>query len=228
MVTGAVIALAVVFPHQLPVAVLHDGGLEGNPRRMQPMGQQVRLDLPAGCLEVGRFGGHADEDITRHRLAMDAAQAELTFVEAGSHLARGAQAAVELVGPLVIGTHEPGGDPVRLVANTRAAMPTTVYEGMDGAVPIARQQNGKIADLHCQVAAGVRELRGMRGKQPFLVENQLQLEGMDSRVAVELARQTVRGVSILQATQYTGGGDQLVDPPGSRSMHHRPVESPVK
>src|SRR5205814_9051418 len=145
MIAGAVIALAVVLPYQLPIAVLYNGRLEGDPRFLQPMREHVRLDLPARCLEVGRFGGHTNEDVTRDGLAMNPAQAELTLVEAGSHLAGGKQAAIELVGPLVIGTDQLGGDPVRLRANTRAAMAATVYKSMDPAVTSARQQDWKIS-----------------------------------------------------------------------------------
>src|SRR3569833_3970057 len=54
----------------------------------------------------------------------------------------------------------------------------------------------------------------MSCKQPLFIKKQIELESVNSGIAVELARQAVSGRSALQEVQYTGCADQLVDPRG--------------
>ena len=54
MVGRAVIALAVVLPHQLPIGLLDDGRLEGDLRLMQLVRKKIRLEVLPHRLEVRR------------------------------------------------------------------------------------------------------------------------------------------------------------------------------
>ena len=109
MVCGAMIAFAVVFPDELPVALLDDGAFEGDLGVLQIVRGQIGRDHVAHGLEVHRLFGKADEDVAADGFAMDRLQAVLVLVEILAHLAGKQQLAVQLVGPLVIGTDKLGG-----------------------------------------------------------------------------------------------------------------------
>ncbi len=109
MIGGAVVTLAIVLPDQLPIALLDDGAFEGDLRFPQAMRREIGRDRLAERPEVHRVFGKTDEDVTADGLAVDRLQTVLGRVEALGHLPREEQAAVEFVGPLVVGTDEFGG-----------------------------------------------------------------------------------------------------------------------
>src|SRR5271170_6701558 len=107
MVRGAVIALAVILPHQLPVAVLDDRALEGDPAVGEPVRRRVSLELGPERLEARRNRRDADEDIAAGAFAADRLEPGLRLVDPALLVTGADQAAVEIVGPLMIGADEP-------------------------------------------------------------------------------------------------------------------------
>src|SRR5580704_7196580 len=89
MIDGAVVALAIVLPHELPVALLDDRGLEGDARLRQLVRSEIGCELLARRGEVRSLCAEADEDISLHRLAVHTLETELGTIEPGAHLARG-------------------------------------------------------------------------------------------------------------------------------------------
>ncbi len=176
MVAGAVVALAVVLPDELPVPFLDDGALMRDLRLAQPVRQQIGLDHRAHRREIGRLACQADENIAADGFAGDRLQTELALVEALGHLAREQQPAVEFVGPLVIGADKLGGGALVGVADATAAMPAGIVEGVDLALLVAHQHDGIIADLHGHEAAGLWQLALMAGEQPVAIPDQLHVE----------------------------------------------------
>ena len=82
MIGSAVVALAIVFPDELPVALLDDRALEGDLGLAQIDAASCRARScrgPAG--NPDRFFGEADEDVAADAFAMDRLQAVLALVE---------------------------------------------------------------------------------------------------------------------------------------------------
>ena len=131
MVAGAVIALAVVLPDQLPVALLDDGALVGD----LGVGQVVRRQVAGRLLGEGVEGrgvvGEADVDEAAHVAAVDRIEPMRRGVEVRAHVARPQQPAVELVGPLVVGADDLRAGALGAPAEGRAAVAAAVVEGAD-------------------------------------------------------------------------------------------------
>src|SRR5580658_66406 len=153
MIHGAVVALAIVFPHQLPVAFLDNGRLEGHPRVGQAMRGEVRLELSTGRSEVGRLGAQADEYAPGHALTVHGLETELRPIKSGAHLSRGKQTSVELVGPLMVGANQLWCGAARFGAEPRPAVPTTIDECSNDPVSCTCQEDWVSAYLQRQVAA---------------------------------------------------------------------------
>ncbi len=85
MIRRAVIALAIVFPDELPVALLDDGILHRDAGVSETVRADVGLKLLAHRREVGRLGGNAHEDIAGHGFAVNASQGVGCAVELRSH-----------------------------------------------------------------------------------------------------------------------------------------------
>src|SRR5580658_9426938 len=77
MVRGAVIALAVILPHQLPVAVLDDRALEGDPGVGKLVRRRISFELSRERLETRRNRRDADKDIAADAFAADRLEPEL-------------------------------------------------------------------------------------------------------------------------------------------------------
>ena len=71
MIRGAVKALAVVLPDELPVAVLDDRALESDLGVGEPVGRQIGLRLGPERFEAWRDRRDANEDIAADTLAVD-------------------------------------------------------------------------------------------------------------------------------------------------------------
>src|SRR5690606_10490103 len=116
MIARAVVALAVVFPDELPVALLDDRGFVGDLRVAQAMGQEERLHHRAERREIHRAVGETYEDVSTRGLAGDRLQAEAGRVETLAHLAREEKRTFEVIGPLMVGTDQLGGTAAMLQA----------------------------------------------------------------------------------------------------------------
>src|SRR5271166_1295860 len=128
MVRGAVKALPIVLPDQLPVAVLDDRALERDLGVGQPMGRQIAFDLRPERLEARRDRRDAHEDGAADALAMRGLESRLSLFDPAVHLAGADQASVQIVGPLMIGADEPLCRALLGGANPRAAMPAGIVE----------------------------------------------------------------------------------------------------
>src|SRR3954453_21777026 len=106
-VGGAVVALAVVLPDQLPVAPLDDRLLVRDLGLPQPVRGEVGLDPGAEGLEVGRLVGEADEDEPADAAGVEAPEAVRARIEPLAHVAAPNEATVEAVAPLMVRADEP-------------------------------------------------------------------------------------------------------------------------
>jgi hypothetical protein len=76
MIRCAVVALPVVFPHQLPVAFFDDRRLEGHARFGKAVWRKIRFELPACGCKVRSLRGEADKDVPGHCLTVYGLQTE--------------------------------------------------------------------------------------------------------------------------------------------------------
>ena len=168
----------------------------------------VRREIAGGLLDEGveRRGvvGEADVDEAVDVAAVDGLQAVLGRVEVRVHVARPEQAAVELVGPLVVGADDLRVGSLRRAAEGRAAVAAGVVEGADRAVGAADDDDRVEADLVGDVAAGLRQLAGGHGEEPAPVPDPLEVELEDVGVGVEGARERVVGPAGGQQRQHIG------------------------
>ena len=98
-------------------------------------------------------------------------------VEIVAHAAGARETAVELVGPLMIGTHEAALD-VALggVADLVAAMPARVVMRANPAFRIPRHDDREVAELHGEVVARIGDLAVVAGEDPFAIEYFLEID----------------------------------------------------
>ena len=202
MICGAVIALAVVLPDQLPIGLFDDGRLEGNLGLMQFMRQKVRLDVFANRLEIRRLGGETNPDITADTRAVDRPQTMLRFVEFAAHVARRDQAAVERIGPLMVGADETRSRAVLRGADSRASVSAGVMEGVQRAFAVAHHQNRILADLYRQVVARIRDLAVVPHEQPVAIPDHFQIDLVILRAAIEVPLQGGFGITVPQSAQH--------------------------
>src|SRR3546814_14286381 len=102
MGAGAMVALAVILPRQLPISLLYDGRLVGDLGVLQAVRHHVGRDAGLHRREVRRDGRETDEDVAGDRLAVHRLQPVGRGIEGWAHVARGAQTALEVIGPLVV------------------------------------------------------------------------------------------------------------------------------
>ncbi len=205
MVRGAVVALAIVLPHQFPVAVLDDRALEGDPRVSQPVGRGVACELRPERLEARRDRRDADEDIAGGAFAMDGFETELRLVDSAVLVTGADQAAVEIVGPLMIGADEPLCRAFGRRADARAAMPAGIVERADLPVAAADDDDRIVADLQREVVAGRRDLAIMAGEQPVAIEERLEIEPVELGIGIELPVEAHAGAASLEFGEHGVG-----------------------
>src|SRR5580700_3148810 len=128
MIRFAMIALAIVFPDQLPIGLLDDGRLKGDFRLMHFMRQKVRLEVISNRRKVRRRRRETNPNVARDTRAVHRFQAVLRFIEVTAHVARRDQAAIVRVGPLMIRTYKSRRRAVRRRTDSRPAMPASIME----------------------------------------------------------------------------------------------------
>jgi len=87
MVGGAMVALAVVFPDELPVTLFDDGALMRDLGFPDAVWRHVALHFGAHGLKIRRLIGEADEDVASDGFAGDRLQAKIALVELLAHVA---------------------------------------------------------------------------------------------------------------------------------------------
>ena len=151
MVGRAMVAFAVVFPHQLPIAVLDDRALEGDLGLAEPMRGKIGFDLGAEGADVGRLIGQTQPEIAADALAMNRFEAEGFGVETRTHVASEQQPAVEIVAPIVIGADKADGRAFGGRADARTAMPAGIVKRPHLAIARAHHNDRIVADLQGEI-----------------------------------------------------------------------------
>jgi hypothetical protein len=168
-----VVALAVVLDERLPVspdpvavAHRHLGPLEAVRRELGCYALEKRIEVRRGDVRP-----EADEDEPGELAHRRRAQAVRVRVEAFSHEPRVGQAAVELVGPLVVGADQGPGASAGLGGDARAPVAAHVEVGPDAALLVAEDYQLLPADGEQEKVAGLRYLARVTGEEPVLVED---------------------------------------------------------
>ena len=105
--TIAVVALAVVLQHQLPVGLLQHGALHRDLGVLHVVGLHVMGQTGEELVDRRRVVRQGDEDEAAGGLAVHRLEAVRLHVEVGAHLGAGEQqVALEVVSPLMIGTDQ--------------------------------------------------------------------------------------------------------------------------
>ncbi len=198
MVRRAVIALAVVFPDELPVAVFNDRALEGDLAVGDLVRRQISVRLGPEGLETWRNGRHAHKDVTADAFAMDRLEPKLGLVDRCVHVARADQSSGEIVGPLMIGTNEALHRALTRGAYARTAMPAGIVQGAYRPVGTAQNNDRIVADLQGEIIAGRGYLAIVAGEQPVPVEDRLEVEAVEVPVGVEFLPEASARVPGLQ------------------------------
>ena len=202
MIARAMIAFAVVFPDELPVALLDDCALVGNLGVTQPVRQEIGFHHRPERREIHRLVGETDEDVAAGAFAGDRLQGKARRVEILTHLARVKEGAVKVIGPLVIGAHELGRRPAMLLAHPAAAMAAGIVQRIDLAVIAAHDDHRIGADLHGHVIARMGNFAVMADEQPVLVPDMLEVELMKGRIDVEGLVQAVAGFAAAEPGKH--------------------------
>ena len=198
MVGGAVIALAVVLPDELPVRLFDDGGLERHLALVQVVRQEIRLDVSADRLEIRRDLGEAHTDVAADARAVHDMQSVLRAVESLTHVARREQASVEVICPLMVRTHQPRRRATLRRADPRAPMAARIVKGVQLAVAVADHHHGILSDLHRQIIARIRHFTIVADEQPIAVPDHLEIDSVLFLAAIKL---TLEGGLVLASPQ---------------------------
>src|SRR5450432_3354649 len=202
MVGRAVIALAIVLPHELPVGLFDDGRFERHLRLMQLMGQKVRFDMPPNGFEVRRRAAQAKPDIAAYARAVDGLQAVLRLIELAAHVPRGNQPSVERVRPLMIRTYETRRGAALRGADSRAAMPARIVECTQSAFAVVHDDDRILSDLNRHVVAGAGNLAVMADEQPIPIPDHVQIDLVIVLAAIEFSLQGGLGIPSPQTVQH--------------------------
>ena len=127
-------------------------------------------------------------------------------VEVLRHQTGGQQAAVEPIGPGVVGAHEGLGIALAGDADFGAAMPAHVEESVDPAGLVARHDDRFDVDVEAEEVPRGRDAAGVAGAMPVAPDHPLEIARVDVRIEVERPRQAVAGLVL---------GDQAVDRVGA-------------
>ena len=130
----------------------------GNLQIGKIMRSKIALGLPDELGGVRRNGGQANEDHAGDVDAMHRLQPVIIGLEVRPHFTRPQQLAVQLVGPLVIGTDKFRGRALGGRTNPAATMAAGIVEGPDDAVGTAHNNDRIVTDLQRDIVAGLRQL----------------------------------------------------------------------
>ncbi len=195
----AVVALAVVFQHQFPVGLFHQGGGDRHLGVFHVVRFHVMVERRQEVIDGRRVLRQADEDVPASGFHVHRFQAVLLHVEVGAHLGAGEQqAAVQFVSPLVVMADQFGDFAFFTGAQARATVAADVVERVHHALGAANDDDRVLADLQGQVVTLGRDLAGHAGDQPFLLEDLLHVDIEQALVAVERLWQREGALALLQ------------------------------
>ncbi len=218
----AVVALAIVLDHQLPVGLLDDARFDGDLDIVHAVGLEVVLEGHQEIVDRRWMLGQADEDEAAGGAHVDRLEAIGAEIEIAAHVAAGEQQpTVELVGPLMVGADQLGELALVLDAQARATVATDIMEGVHLAFGATHHDHRVVADLHGHEVALGGDFAGHGGEQPLLGEDLLHVQCEQSGVVVERLGQ--REVALPLVEQVGGGlldGGQGVVEPGRGDRVH--------
>src|SRR5882672_635232 len=201
----AVIALAIIFHGELPVArdriVLPMGDLGA----IEPVRRERRREIVRDRVERHRVRVEIEEDEPCEYAAMQAAQAVLRAIEALGRVSGRAQGPIEPVGPAVITADQPHLVSGRRVADARSAVPADIEERVDPAFGVAHDDDRLTRHLEKEIVAFRRNLALVPDEVPALEEDPLDFLLVEGRVAVDRARQRKAGAPGLECVARAGG-----------------------
>lgn len=209
MVDAAVVALAIVLPHQFPVALLDDGRDMRHLGLIEVMDLQIRRCERRVGFEVRGLPCQADEHQPAQFTTVDRLEGVRLGVEVGRHVARPEQAAIEFVGPLMVGADQLGQMAVAGLAQHRPAMAAGVVKGADDTVLTAHDQHPGPGNAQADIAARLGQLARRQGEEPLPLEDAFEIGVKDLVVDVE---------GLLERVAGAAPGEQLVQF-GSRYRH---------
>ena len=194
VVWRAVVALAIVLEHDLPVGFDNVVDLVGDLGAVDGMRLHLAADGGQRIGEVGRRIGEGHEQESgrindRHRLQREAFLVDAELAPRVEH-----QRAVELVGPAVIGADQAVGMAGLGVADPGTAVAADIVEGADFAGAVAHDDDGFGPDLIGEVVAGLGDLEGVPGEHPMAVLDMRQVGGKYFRSRVKRPFQRSAGL----------------------------------
>ena len=114
----------------------------------------------------------------------------LVLAEIRRHVRRGEQAALEIVGPIVIRALNPLDEvPFGLLAQPRAAMPADVEQRVNRPGRVARDDHAVVAERPGEIVARVRYLIGAPRADPAIEVEALELGAIEVGIGIESPRQ---------------------------------------
>ncbi|MNY15076.1 hypothetical protein D3C86_1482740 [compost metagenome] len=116
-------------------------------------------------------------------------------IEAGSHVVCPEKRAIQLVGPLMVGTDQFRHLPLPRLADDGTTMTTGIVKGADFAIAGLHDHDVVSADAHCHVVARFHQLAGRDRKQPLFVEEMLEIEIIDRLRRIEGLLQGMAGLA---------------------------------
>ncbi|MCY1302445.1 hypothetical protein D9M70_521000 [compost metagenome] len=131
---AAVVALAVVLDHQLPVRLLDDRRLESYFRVCQVVARKVGQDRSAELFEGWRVVRKTDEQISADFLDVDRLEGVFALVEVVAHFFGKNQLALAIVSPLVVRAGEIARAPFFSKADARTAVTAGVVKCAYGTI----------------------------------------------------------------------------------------------
>ena len=199
MQVWAVQALVVILDNQLPVGldvvddpssqaeILHAPGAELAGKVGELFRQPVRRS--------GRMTIEVEEEVSVPDLDRDAVQGKVLLLEMRHfvHVRRPDEAPIEAVGPRVVRALDAAGELAgRLRAESRAAMPTDVVEGVHASVRRSRDDDAVARHVAEDELAGACDFLGPASADPHRTKQRIELAFEVGRVGVERCRQRGR------------------------------------
>ena len=201
MVRCAVIALAVIFHRELPIAVLNQIHLPRHLRIAQPMRKQIALHLRRHRLDVlRRIGRQAHEDQPRDGSQRYRPQSAARRIEPIPHVIGKQQRAIQPIRPAMVTANQVADPPLAIRNQLRPAMPADVVKRPHHPVAIPQDHHGCAPDAQSQHIADLGHVRIVPHENPVPPENQRHVGVEHRAIGIERRLQAMARPAIGQQT----------------------------